>query len=302
MNNPNPHARLLSQSEFKLSDVTDFILAFTGCELQQLESLESTLIADIDTSAYQGTWVDGKFVMELHEGEKLISRQSVELWMHNKQITDAFSKPRPIKHCVFSNYLTIDRLKQLSRKDALTLEEVVQIIHMDKSPVERMSVDMMDTGDTMARKFDPVLTAHDLVDAREILTLAARVPYPIPSRLVKWVDLPVGSISSKRSLLTSETDKYVTDRSEIGPFCNPPKNKDEWFKAIEAHMYVYKKQHQVFPNQVQAWPTIWNNPLSNFGMTTGKDSRSNNALLMGDKTLNKKAFLTRFRRWTRPKK
>jgi len=101
-----------------------------------------------------------------------------------------------------------------------------------------------------------------------------------------------------QKVLERDTDSMNVE-IQFEPFSNPPKIQDEWYKAIEAMMYEHKNSYKHFPNRVQAWSAMWSNPPRGFGLKIGKDSMKNMALLMGDKTLNKKAFNTRFRRWTK---
>ena len=140
----HPHQNLLAQQEFTVNDAANFITIKSGRDLETgakyrqelLDSIKGTLVPDIDTSVFKGIQIHGNFTMKRNEGERLFSIQSIEKWIvqNSIEVAEEFQLTPMGKEWASkmrkSSYLTINALDNLSRKASLTLEEVVQIIHL----------------------------------------------------------------------------------------------------------------------------------------------------------------------------
>ena len=84
------------------------------------------------------------------------------------------------------------------------------------------------------------------------------------------------------------------------PFPNPPLRKDDWYYLIEDMMFQFKNEHRKFPNQAQAWATLWDSPPKGYGIK--KDNIKNvPTLFMGGEKLPKDAFSKRWGNWSKEK-
>jgi len=225
-------SNLMAKKEFELSEVLDFITIRSGRDPKNssdykdklLASIKETLEFDIDTTVYKRAIVDDQLVMKREPGRSLISRQALEKWVATHSGIIDKTKRVPTKNGrpydswanfsrLTSNYLTKQDLEKLARKPSLHLEEAVQLIHLTCLPQEKMSEDMLDTYDTLNRqivsKYGKPASDYLLYPAREILTVAAQIGYPIPVALIHWVQLPIDGLNWPKQQKAAEVDSEI---------------------------------------------------------------------------------------------
>ncbi|MEJ1391465.1 MAG: hypothetical protein RPU34_11315 [Candidatus Sedimenticola sp. (ex Thyasira tokunagai)] len=276
----DPLSSLMKQSEFEYSEAIDFITVLSGrsidttteYQIKLAKSLQGTLLPDISTATYKVTVVKDEMVMRLKEGGKsLISRSVVESWIASNsdifdyispylsELAQATKNTSTLKHVVDSKwykfgtsrtrYFTEKELEQFSRKSSLLLNEVVQLLHLNRTEFENMSADMLDTYDTLNREIinihgKPAMD-HMLYPTREILTIAARLRYLIPRAMITWVELPIEGLNWPST---------ESDRSEIKPSSGSVdlENSPRLLKiAVEAweRVWVKMEAHDRHPKQ-----------------------------------------------------
>jgi len=94
-------------------------------------------------------------------------------------------------------------------------------------------------------------------------------------------------------------------RPDIGtssPFkciTNPPSNTNDWFLAIRDMSIDFHKQNGRCPNETEAWSQLYQSPPASYGITAGKD-KGEESVFMNGGSLGRRAFLGRWRRYTKP--
>jgi len=149
-----------------------------------------------------------------------------------------------------SSYLTINSLDNLSRKASLTMEEVVQIIHLRTHKKKYMPNEMLDTRDTINRHLAASGEApkkDQQIRSGEILTIAACLSYPIPCQLVKWLKLPIEGVNW--------TSKPLDTGEKIGE----PEKRVRVLRDVVLEMLT----KVVFSENDPRWPRtkIWDQPV-----------------------------------------
>jgi hypothetical protein len=189
----HPHKDLLSQSEFNEEDAGKYIAIKSGdiaASSYYRKKITNTLVPDIDTCTYKGGRIEGEFVMRKHEGKRLFSIQMIKQWMRKNsiEVAEEFQPSTPIaikfsssSFSRQSSYLTTDTLDRLSRKATLSMEEVVQIIHIRIDEKKWMTKEMLDTWDTINRRLaasGELPKKNQQIKSEDILTIAACLSYP----------------------------------------------------------------------------------------------------------------------------
>lgn len=237
----HPYKDLLSQNEFNEEDAGKYIAIVSGdigTSTFYQKKIKNILPPDIDTCIYKGDRIDGEFVMRKHEGKRLFSIQMIKRWIRENsiEVVEEFQPSTPIainygspSFSRQSNYLTADKLDRLSRKATLSMEEVVQIIHIRLDEKKWMTEEMLDTWDTINRRLAASGESpkkNQQIKSENILTIAACLSCPIPCKLVKWLQLPIEGVNWPKNSEAPEKNNMVpTDSLPEETQSHPSKSK-----------------------------------------------------------------------------
>ncbi len=239
---------------FDLDDALDFITIVSGRDLGDdsdyrdglMTAVNETLGFRLDTTTYKKVPESDKLVMQKEPGLSLVSKRDLVFWIAtHSEIVDSITpvtKNNRIPdnwatHSVeTSTYLTQQDIEKLARKPTLYLEEVVQLLHFDRLPKDKMYPDMLDTYDTLEREIlsnsEERVSSDSLYPSEEILTAAARLGYDIPEGLMHLVQTPIEGLGWSEKKQVIEADSQNHSESQV-PFSAPATKIERRVKEIE---------------------------------------------------------------------
>jgi hypothetical protein len=77
-----------------------------------------------------------------------------------------------------------------------------------------------------------------------------------------------------------------------------PRKKNDWFYVIDDMTREYYQKFNRIPNTLEAWKLLSSNPSNVYGITT-RAGQDDCIFMNGSPLLSKKAFLKRWRKYTR---
>jgi hypothetical protein len=78
-----------------------------------------------------------------------------------------------------------------------------------------------------------------------------------------------------------------------------PGRRDDWCELIQAAVKEFHAEHGVWPTETQTWERLRTHPPHGYAVSSDKD-RGEDAIALGDRLLGRKAFASRWKRYTGP--
>ncbi len=260
--------------------------------------------------------------------EQLFSLESVDGRMSVSRLLDAWFKPEPnlrdfkvIKRVEGVTYGQ-EQLKYLLHGCVIPKKNIIQsptnglrYLHQYE---DKYNISVVDENDEIVLPVEKIIyTKHpDEMedDSKEPIIVEDIILQRIDNKYFKYVTKDdrdrfekeygvfVADASSLNSRSHSSDNKDNHPNSTEEPFINPPmeKNRDDWYRAIEAMMHDYKKKYSKFPDFTEAWNFLWENQVEGLEIKAGKDKYGDIALIMGGSSICKTAMRKRFKRYNKP--
>lgn len=114
----------------------------------------------------------------------------------------------------------------------------------------------------------------------------------------KYNNAPLNDVEpTETDLSENHTTAPPVQQKEKTCLFNAPKTQDEWFDAINDVVNQFCAENGTIPTAAQMWSLFCVAPPHGYGITASKDKSGKFCLIMADKTLNKRAFMARLKRY-----
>jgi hypothetical protein len=107
-----------------------------------------------------------------------------------------------------------------------------------------------------------------------------------------------GAVSDAVEPASMEAIQVNSKDFDYSGLLNEPAKKDDWFRVIDDMTRDFHHQQKRIPNETQAWAKLWKSPPVGYEITTSKDRGDDCLKMPGSKSLNKRAFNERWKKYT----